>query len=332
MKRILLIIGTLFVSQTFAAEPTFCSSPTMADQSGCTSTCAAIAAAGSYTLSSGNYADCEAKVTKKTVKLYKLEIGKTEIGNESRCTIWEGDDIVVDLGGSSTGGISSKFPLSLKNCTSDITYDAFYATASRYEQFAAESVFPDGSGKVARTTSTFAGKDTAHSNTLSDWRDTDFSDTSKFYMTPSGWSSSSYKKLGTALSDTDLTDASNALMEWDELKTSSTWGTDTTTRPGFMCEASDSNDCTAEVIGQSDRYTSIIPSDAIIGFPLTLKKGDDTFDLEFVRFASERGTNKYKGVQFLWYNDGGTLKYAGGSTTSDGGYFVVTNVRSVDGL
>ena len=59
MKRILLTIGVLFTSQSFAAAPTFCSSPTMAYQSGCTSTCAA----SSYTLAAGSYASCEGVAT-----------------------------------------------------------------------------------------------------------------------------------------------------------------------------------------------------------------------------------------------------------------------------
>jgi len=60
MKRILLIIGVLFTSQSFAVSATtFCSSPTMANQSGC----AAIAAASSYTLAAGSYASCEGVAT-----------------------------------------------------------------------------------------------------------------------------------------------------------------------------------------------------------------------------------------------------------------------------
>jgi hypothetical protein len=341
VKRILLTIGVLFTSQSFAAEPVFCSSPTMAYQSDCTSTCAAVAAAvaaGDVVINNGaggiptnSYKFCEGKVTKKTVKVYKIEMGKTTIGDESRCTIWEGDDLTVELGGSSIETLSSRYPITLKSCTIGTEYNAFYLTADRYEQFAAESVFPDATGKVARTTSTYAAKDTGHGNTLSVWRDEKFADASKFYTTP-GWATAAYKKLGDEASDIDLINESNVTMEWDELKTSNSWGTDTTTRPGFMCESDDSNDCSAEADGRTDRYISIIPTASITGLPLTLKEGDETFDLEYVRFASERGTNKYKGVEFLWYNDDGTLKYAGAATTPNGGYLVVTNVRSNEGL
>lgn len=328
----LVLLATFIVTPLFAAEPVFCSNPTMASQSGCTSTCAAIAEAGTFSMSNNSYNTCEAKVTRKTGKVYKIEMGKTTIGDESRCTIWEGDDLTIEIGGSSTAELSSRYPITLKNCTKGVTYNAFYLTVNKYEQFAAEAVFPDGSGKVARTTSTYAAKDTGHSDTLSEWRDTDFSDSSKFYMTPTGWTDSSYKKLAASPSATDLVNETNVLMEWDERKTSYAWGTDTTTRPGFRCESDDSNDCNAGVSGYTDRYISIFPTAGITGFPLTLADNDETFNLEWVRFASERGTNKYKGVDFLWYNDGGTLKYAGASTTSDGGYFVVSGVGSVDGL
>jgi len=341
MKRILLIIGVLFTSQSFAAAPTFCSSPTMAYQSGCTSTCAAVAAAvaaGDVVINNGaggiptnSYKSCEGKVTKKSISVYKIEMAKTT-GDISRCTIWEGDDLTIELGGSSTASLASKYPINLTSCTVGVAYNTLLITTDTFEQFAAEAVFPDNSGSKVRTTSTYAAKDTGHSTaTLATWRDVEFADSSLYYFTP-GSATSAHKKLGISTSSTDLSGSTNVTMEWDLVKSFKAWATDTSTRSGWSCDPGDSIECSQEIDGNSDRYVSMIQTSDVTGFPLTLKESDDTFDLEYVRFASERGTNQYKGVEFVWYNNGGTLEYAGVETTDDGSYFVVSNVRSNEGL
>jgi hypothetical protein len=334
MKRILLVIGILFVSQSFAVNSTtFCSSPTMANQSGCTSTCAAIADAGSYTLASGSYADCEGVATQLTEYVYKIELGKETIGGESRCTIWEGDDIKIESGSETKGGLYSKYPISLKNCTVGTTYDTIYFTLGRHVDFAGESVFPNDATKMVRTASTYAAKDAGHDDSpVSTWRDNELADSTLNYTAGNsgGGSGSPYKKLGANISATDLTSSSNAVMSWDEVKTSYAWATDSSTRPDFICDPTDSTTCTGEI--KSDRYVTIMPASYTDGLPFTMKEGDETLDLEWVKYSSIRGTNESKGVKFLWYNDGGTLKYAGVSVTYDDAYMKLSNIRLEDGL
>jgi len=213
-----------------------------------------------------------------------------------------------------------------------VAYNTLLITTDTFEQFAAEAVFPDNSGSKVRTTSTYAAKDTGHSTaTLATWRDVEFADSSLYYFTP-GSATSAHKKLGISTSSTDLSGSTNVTMEWDLVKSFKAWATDTSTRSGWSCDPGDSIECSQEIDGNSDRYVSMIQTSDVTGFPLTLKESDDTFDLEYVRFASERGTNQYKGVEFVWYNNGGTLEYAGVETTDDGSYFVVSNVRSNEGL
>ena len=326
MKRILFAVGVLFTFQSFAAEPTFCSSPTMATQAGCTSTCQAIAEAGSFTMSNDSYASCEGKLTEKSVDVRRIELGRTEIGNESRCTIWEGNDLQFDLAGVN-GNFSSEYPITLNECTIGTTYDALYVTVVKFERIAGESVFPDGSGKKMRTTSTFGAKDTGHNNTISNWLDSGFVDSSKYYTYPPGWSGWAYKKLGTSASSTDLSSSSNEIMYWDEYKTSHSSSTDVSTRPGYNCSTSDSNDCYTSVSGQSDQYVSMVSN--MTGLPIALKDGDDTLDLKWIKFSPVRGESQHKGMGVLWYKDSsGVLKYAGIGSTSDGGYLEISNVRS----
>lgn len=321
MKRILLVIGFLFTSQSFAAEPVFCSNPTIANQSGCTSTCAAIAEAGSFTMSTNSYGTCIGKATQRPITLYKIEIGKLEVGNESRCTIWEGDDLVIDVAGSTTGNTSSRYPITLSNCAKGTTYDAYYITIHPNTSFAAEAVFPNNSSKMVRTTSLYSGQGPS-----SNWIDINsFTNSDRFYT--SWGATNAYKKLADGLSSTDLTSESNVLMEWDSLKTEGLARTSTTDRTGFYCVPGDANDCHEN--DRDDRYTVIVSMDT----SLTLKEGDETLDLEYVMYATERDSStKHIGARFLWYWDGTTLKYAGVNPSDVGGELVWSNVRSNDGL
>lgn len=333
MKKILLVISVLFTSQSFAAEPVFCSTQQMTKQDGCISTCDAIAAAGGYTLSDfpqNEYRACEGKTTTKQYKVYKIELGKLEVGNESRCTIWEGDDILINDSSTVGTSIHSKYPINLDSCTKGVEYNAFYVTTESFEQFASESVFPDGSGKVVRTTSTYSGKDTGNNrDSVAVWRDTNLSDTTKYYTKPStSGVGDVYKKLGESSSSVDLSTQSNQLMQWDLLKEADTWQDDTSVRSNFVCSTGDSNDCHQEYSNQTDRYTIIMyTSGDVVGFPLTLKESDKTLNIEWSRFASVRGANQYSGTEFLWYNNSGTLEYVGVRTSGESGYLEISNVR-----
>lgn len=338
IKRFLLIIGVLFAFHSFAVEPTFCSTQQMTKQSGCISTCEAIADAGGYTVAdfpAGEYRACEGKTTTKQYNVYKIELGKLDVGNESRCTIWEGDDVLINDSSTVGSSIHSKYPIRLNSCTKGVAYNALYVTTENFEQFAAESAFPDGSGKVVRTTDTYASKDTENDRTsVATWRDTDLSDSSKYYTKPStNGVGDIYKKLGSSSSSSDLSAQTNQLMQWDLLKEADTWQDDSSTRPGFICSSGDANDCHQEYSNLTDRYTIIMQGTGeVIGFPLTLKEGDETLSLEWTIFASVRGANQYSGTEFLWYNNSGDLEYVGVRTSGESGYLEISNVRTSDGL
>ena len=322
-KNILLTIGILFASWSFAAAPTFCSSPTMAYQSGCTSTCAAIAAAGSFTMSSNSYGTCIGKATQRPVTIYKLELGKLAANDMSRCTIWEGDDLVMELAGS-TGGTSSKYPVTLNKCSVGTTYDTYYITLSPYTSIAAEAVFPNDSSKKVRTTALHAANGPS-TNWIDLSGDGGFGNVDRHYTS---WGSTvAYKKLADALSATDLSSEVNVLMEWDSIKTEGLYRTSTSERNGFKCASGDVNDCHEN--DRSDRYTVIVEMPT----NLTLKAGDDTLDLEYILYNTDRGaTNEHIGARFLWHWDGTTLKYAGVNPSDVGGELIWSNVRSNEGL
>ena len=338
MKRILLTIGVLFTSQSFAAEPVFCSSPTMSHQSGCVSTCAAIADAGSYVLSSGSYGFCEGDITKSTIYIYKVELGsKTDVSESSRCTIWEDNDLSVEFT-SKTGNMSSDNPTTLKNCTVGTTYDALYLTMGRHEKIAGDSVFPDGTGKIVRTTSVFSGKDTGHTNltSLNTWRDIGSADSTLQYVIPDAGSSGKvFKKIVATPSNDDLSSSSNIEMFYDTFKTTHSSHTFRYSDTNFYCEeaktsADDKDYCVSSIDGDDSKYIQVYSMAVATGFPITLKEGDETLDITYT--GSVTG-DQDEGIEFMWYNDGGTLKYVGARFGSnDGASLGVSNVRSNEGL
>jgi hypothetical protein len=340
MKRSLLIIGVLFTSQSFAAITSFCSNPTMTYQNGCTSTCSAIAASGNFAMSSNSDGVCMGKATVKNLPIKKIELGRTEIGNESRCQIWKGDDITIDE--VSGLGLNSKYPITLSECTAETTYDAMYFTFGRYEDLAGEAVFPNGSGKMVRTTSVFSAKDSVHTDllNLASWRDLASVDTTKAYTIPNTGSPAwIHKKISSSPSDVDLTSSSNITMYMDRTKLNYSTYTNTTARPGYVCfqnpdlSGLDTNDCVAN--NDDGTYVTIVPSEYVTGLPLTLKEGDETLDIEYIALKTDRGNNEYHGVQFLWRMDGATLKYVGVQPAEAEGEYSqlgISNIRSNDGL
>jgi len=338
MKRFLLIIGVLFTSQSFAAITNFCTNPTMTHQSGCTSTCSAIAAAttasGSFDMANNSDGVCMGRATVKTLPIKKIELGRTEIGNESRCQIWKGDDITIDE--VSGLGLNSKYPITLSECTIGAAYDALYFTFGRYEDLAGEAVFPDGTGRMVRTTSVFSTKDSVHTDllNLASWRDLASADITKAYTIPNTGSPAwIHKKISSSPSEGDLTSSSNITMHMDRTKLNYSTYTNTTARPGYVCfqnpdlSGLDTNDCVAN--NNDGTYVTIMPSEYVTGLPLTLKEGDETLNIEYTTLKTDRGNNEHHGVRFLWRMDGSTLKYVGVQPAEAEGEYTQISISGV---
>lgn len=311
---IIFMIPLLSVAQ----GPTFCSSPTMTPggANSCISTCAAMAerAVVNAGLAVNQYGFCEGVATARFINIYKIELGRLAINDNNRCTIWEGD-MRINIGGSPTGSaVTSSKPINVKSCAKGLDYDAYFLTIGRYEYITGEAVFPDGSGKKVQTTSTYAGVD---AKTNQDFLDSGFTDPSKFYTRPPGWTTGAFKKIGTVPSSADLASANPVEITWDEIKSSYGWATDSTSRPGFRCFPQASDDCVGEIPGSPDRYVTIMPNAS----PIKLNDDDETIQLAWIRFASKRGGTDSVGIRFVWVNDGGVLKYAAVTPSSDQGYF-----------
>ena len=139
---LLLVLSTFSKADSIAQ---FCGidtgTPSMSYSSSCTSTCSTIADDTSIVsnMSSGTYGICMGRATVKNTTIKKIALGKTEIGNESECVIWSGDDMVLDFVGGA--GLTSATPPSVANCTKGIQYDALYITLGRYERMLERQYF-----------------------------------------------------------------------------------------------------------------------------------------------------------------------------------------------
>jgi len=332
-------IGVLMLPiQAYAASPTFCSNPTMAYQAGCVRTCAAIAqrvSSGDWTFSMTNnsFAKCEGENIELNASVYKIELGRTEIGNERRCTIWEGGDMRVTLVGTNQTAINSDSDIDLRSCEKGVEYNAFYLTVGRSETFSATAPFPDGSGKVAKT---IAATDTVDYSYTGNWYDGTSDNDGSAFTTDRSYVRTNvgvFKKFdGNSMLTNDYgsSTTSGEDIVWDEVKTSAWWATDTTTRPGFLCDPSNSNDCTGPISGDDSKYVTILPfdDDVIRGSKLVLDQDDETMILHWHRADQGTGVNQSEGVDFVWYWDGTTLSYAGASSSGNHAYYSIEAVGS----
>jgi len=339
MKKIATFIFLLASSSVASAlGPQFCTGSNIKMNQNintCISTCRAIAEAGAYSASDliNGYGYCEGKAITHVIDIYKMELGKSDVSNPSRCTIWDGGNapLSVNLGSQDVAlTVTSSNPINLRNCPKGVEYDAIFLTTGRYERLSGEAVFPDDVTKKVVTTSDYKNIDSGHGiNAVSDWRDTGFADATLSYDGGAACSTCYFKKLGASPSATDLSSSSPVVMYFDWMKDS--FKTDTTTRSGFHCNPSDDTECEGISPDSSDRVVTIMPFTSsefsVHGMPLTLKEGDETLDITWYKYRGiQDGTNEM-GLAFWWYNDAGTLKYAGVKISEDAGYVVVSSPR-----
>ena len=331
MRKSLLIIGVLFTSQLYAAVPTntFCSSGdlSMVGANSCISTCSAVSGSA-VRLSSGASGFCRGQSTHQKFTLYKIALGRESSGSNPICTIWNGERVIStdskEAGTSSNAGI-----IDLSVCPSG-SYDVVFLTSSRFQEYAGNTIFPDGTGKVVRTTSAFA-KDSADYITVADWREesTSHSDDSKGYVKAPGMSNN-YNKLASSPAVTDLTSATNSNMLFDWMKVMKAG--DAGERSGWYCDGE--SFCDRMVDSKRESRIRDTETTVVEGLPLTIKDGDTTLSTLDIGYystssASRTGTEEL-GMKVLWHNDGGTLKYLGTAPYDDGVYIKFGTSRSWD--
>lgn len=329
INRVLVVsFLSTFVSNVFAvASLPDCSGGDLsmqgANASSCISTCSAVADYPAAQLSTGSSGFCAGNATQSKFNVYKVQLGVSTAA-EPTCELWSGN---FEMNKASYAVSDSVSPGgSYQNCT-DGAYNTVFVTIEKKETFSGSAEFPDGSGKIAKTTSAFATDSISTYTDSSTFLETSTShtDSSLPYVRPSSGWNTIYKKLSSAPSDSNLSSSSESSMVYDWSKVYAEGGHDTSVFSGWYCEDSSGNFC--EKVDSDGRLIMRMTKDLDgISFPTSTgihitQENQAAWNLSYYGL----NTNKERGAIFLWRNDGGTLKYLGVKPGDSGIQMTISN-------
>jgi len=290
----------------------------------CISTCTAIANVPAAQLPIGSDGFCAGDASESIFTLYEVKLG--QIGQENAtCNLWSGN-FIVDKARYSAGQVVQ--PQGTFSYCKPGLYDVVFIVVSRMETFAGSATFPDGSGKIARTTARFSS-DVGTYTDLSTWLETStgHSNNNLPYVRPAiGWNNV-YKKLAETPSDQDLSGTNPATMYFDWAKNLVLHPV-STLLPGWYCEDNASEFC-ERILG--DGRIEMRATMNVDGFFFPAGGLRVTERLQPSWNISYFGLNPVaeRGLRFLWRNDGGTMKYLGANPGESG---IEVTVSTVDVL
>jgi hypothetical protein len=293
-----------------------------ANEETCVSTCTDIASYAPAQLSSGSSGFCVGDATQSKFTLYEVKLGVSAQA-EATCNLWSGN-FLVDKAQYASGQqveVGGAF-----GYCSPGTYDVVYVTTSRNETFAGSATFPDGSGKIAKTTSTFSSDSDSYDD-VTTWLETStsHSDNDLSYVRPtSGWNSA-FKKLSSVPSDTDLSSSSAAEMTFDWAKMQ-VINKVTGGLSGWYCEDGATDVC--ERINSAGylegRYLNTVDG---VYFPSGGLVVTDTIQPNWNLSYFGLNTSTERGLRFLWHHDGTSLKYLGANPGESGLEITISTIE-----
>ena len=275
----------------------------------CISTCSAIAEFEDAQLDPGEEGFCVGDATESRFTLYAVKLGISEQA-EATCDLWQGN-VVIDKT-SYLQGEAIEAGGSFGYCEPG-TYDVVFLTTSRIEYIAGQTVFPDGSGKVVKTTSTFAA-DVADYENSAGWLETgtNHSNDNLPYVRLSNSWNNIYKKLASGPSSDDLSGANAALMEFDWAKLSVIGNTKQTSGllQDWYCEGSTTDLCERVIAGRNELRATMNVD--VINFPSGGLVVTETIQPNWNISYFSLNRDVERGLRFLWTTDGsGNLRYHG---------------------
>ena len=315
LKKSLILFVTIFsASSAWAADSLpNCSAAKLsmngANEDECISTCTAVAGVVAAQLSAGQSGFCIGDAVESQIALYNVSLGVNGRA-EPTCDLWNGDFAINKAQYASGQSVSAGGTFGV---CSPGTYDTIFLTTSRLETFAGNTIFPDGSDNVVKTTSTYATESGTYTNSAT-WLDTGTSgwDASLSYVRPSAGWNNAFKKLASAPSSTSLSGSSDVEMTFDWAKNLVFYGNPESsgTMTGWYCESGSTDVCervdsnnriqirlTATVDGVTFPSGGLIVNDII----------QPNWDVGY--FGVQQDFER--GLRFLWHNNAGTLEYLG---------------------
>jgi hypothetical protein len=269
------------------------------------------------TLPTNGFGQCAGSSTASPLEIYKIVLGTAKGGfnGTDKCTVFEGK-IVTDFAVVTTGQTVGRGEVKTDSCDKEATYDRVYFYINRMQSFAGQTVFPDDTGTIARTTSACANADTA--STVSDtlWLDvsnnaTDprtWTDATKCWGKPNGWVTTGYIKADKTNLLTSISSSTNATVTYDDFKVIYL-GLKGTDSDGFYKEGGSYGDYMGvKVDADVNKNIYVIKngSDLISGLPLTFNKANKQLSIEVSYYSAKRDGNETIGTNFLFQRDGAT--------------------------
>jgi hypothetical protein len=285
----------------------------------CTTKCSDLKVNGSYprgNLSTNGFGLCAGSATASPLEIYKIVLGTANGGfnGADKCTIFEGK-IVTDFAAATTGQTLGRGDIKTNSCDKKATYDRLYFYINRMQSFAGQTVFPDNSGTIARTTSACANNDTTATVSDTSWLDVSnnanpvtWTSSTKCWGKPNGWTTSGYIKADKTNLLTSISNSSNATVTYDDFKLFYLQqnGIDS---DGFYKEnGSDGDYLGVKVDTDVNKNIYVIKNgaDFVSGLPLTFNKANKKLSIEISYYSAKRNANETIGTTFLFQRDGAT--------------------------
>ena len=357
MKIIFTILLYIFFSPAYAegSSISFCSDQDIgwSTEMKCLTSCGRLRVNRVYTSSDeaamggngGNLSDGSVGFCTGQATTYKNTIHKIEMGNAAsgyKCTIFEGT-MIVDTGNASAGEILYSGKLKNDSCNS-VIYDVLYITQDRKVEYAGFTNYPDGSGKIARTTSYCATDNLSIPANLS-WLDimvgTTYQDSNRCYLRQDANWGIAWKKSASSPTTNDFTSSSNQIVEYDDWKgilinaldgppfdLTKAYNIDS---EGYFLEIGD--DGFGQKLDPSNSDRQILKMPTSIGSVnlfngLKLKEHKEItknknyssgFKLKISKYASKRNSEEF-GLKFYFQRSGTTAKFLGTKNGDPGLY------------
>ena len=351
MKIIFTILLYIFLSPAYAEESPleFCRGEDIGwNTDKCLTSCGRLRVNEVYessdTFNNGNLADGSVGFCSGQATTYKNTIHKIEMGNAAsgyKCTIFEGS-IPIDTGNASPGETLHSGQLKNDSCNS-VIYDVLYITQDRKVEYAGFTTYPDGSGKIARTTP-YCATDNLNIPANLTWLDimvgSTYQDSGRCYLRQTTSWNTAMKKSAASPTITDFTSSSNQIIEFDDWKgilinalVESPYVTEDneyrTDSEGYYLES--------DGFGQkldpsnSDRHILKIPTssgDVNLFNGRKLKEHKEItknknyssgFKLKISKYASKRNSEEF-GLKFYFQRSGTTAKFLGTKNGDPGLY------------
>ncbi len=267
--------------------------------------------------------------------VYRRVIYKIEIGNDSgyTCEIFNGV-LTLDVGNASPGVTVGRGNLDFKRCANRVRYDQIFLTTSRKIEYAGYTSYPDGSGKVARTTSYCSSDTLAGAIDDLSWLDTmsggAYTSSNLCYVRESNTWSVAYKKAASSPTTADYAAASNVLIEMDDLKQMflNSLSGPPYVRPGstpnmsngFYLERSGDGLGSKPDAGNSNRIvTRITESSGLVQLGTLEKSKQQKLTISY-HAATRSASSQQYGLRFYFRRNGANAEFIGTNPSDDGLY------------